>query len=373
MASSNKAYEIVADIALVWSHIRGLLSSSREHVHTLHLLNHGSRCFTCQLVRSIRRSRPTAASRSNTSHARKKQPHRQGSDATNHEGDGKGHPLVSEMGYTGERNVKKALCIGINYVSSRDGLTLSGCQTDALRMVDILKKDFHYERAMLLLDQTDEIPSGTKQKVFRPTRHNILKGLHWLRNRAKPGDLLFLHYSGHGTQVPDENGDEQDQKDECLVPCDFRSTGYITDDTLVTHCLKLLPKGVICSFLFDCCHSGSILDLPHEYRYSSSLGTIQTRSDPGMDRITEAMVICLSACHDDQVAEERRTSAGEFRGLMTTCVEQAIRKFNNRISLRELLIYVSNEMHHRGASQSPVLSLNFPVDIDHFYLNVSII
>jgi len=280
---------------------------------------------------------------------------------------------VSEMGHIDERNVKKALCIGINYVGSGEDMALRGCQTDALRMVGILEKDFHYERTMLLLDQTDGIPTGQKRKLFRPTRHNILKGLHWLRNRAKPGDLLFMHYSGHGTQVPDEDGDEQDQKDECLVPCDFRSGGYITDDMLVTHYLKHLPKGVICSFIFDCCHSGSILDLPHEYRYSTSLGTIQTRSDPTMGRVTEAMIICLSACDDDQLAEERETPTGRFRGLMTTCVEQAIRKFNNRISLRELLVYVSNEMHHRGANQRPVLSLNFPVDIDHFYLNVSII
>lgn len=37
---------------------------------------------------------------------------------------------------------------------------------------------------------------------------------------ARPGDTLFFHFSGHGQQVPDDNGDELDGLDETLVPAD---------------------------------------------------------------------------------------------------------------------------------------------------------
>eukprot|EP00051_Salpingoeca_urceolata_P021203 m.328368 g.328368 ORF g.328368 m.328368 type:complete len:80 (-) comp19752_c1_seq25:107-346(-) len=36
---------------------------------------------------------------------------------------------------------------------------------------------------------------------LRPTRDNIIAGLHWLMRGVRAGDVLFFHYSGHGSQV----------------------------------------------------------------------------------------------------------------------------------------------------------------------------
>jgi len=41
-----------------------------------------------------------------------------------------------------------------------------------------------------------------------------------LIDAAQPGDTLLFHFSGHGQQVPDDNGDEIDGLDETLVPAD---------------------------------------------------------------------------------------------------------------------------------------------------------
>ena len=65
-----------------------------------------------------------------------------------------------------------------------------------------------------------------------PTKKNISAAIHWLVKDARSGDHLFLHYSGHGTQVKDEDGDEADGKDEALVPCDYQTAGFIVDDDL---------------------------------------------------------------------------------------------------------------------------------------------
>jgi hypothetical protein len=41
-----------------------------------------------------------------------------------------------------------------------------------------------------------------------PTKSNILKAYRNLIKRAKPGDAVFCHFSGHGGQVEDLDGDE---------------------------------------------------------------------------------------------------------------------------------------------------------------------
>ena len=113
--------------------------------------------------------------------------------------------------------------------------------------------------------------------VRRPTHANIIRAMNWLVADAKPGDNFFLHYSGHGSQTEDLDGDEEDGLDETILPVDFKTAGQIVDDvcfpiTMVSDSQKMhdilvkpLPKGARLTAIFDCCHSGSVLDLPYEY------------------------------------------------------------------------------------------------------------
>lgn len=47
-----------------------------------------------------------------------------------------------------------------------------------------------------------------------PTRENMLDAMRWLVRGARADDALFFHYSGHGGQVRDRDGDEIDGMDE---------------------------------------------------------------------------------------------------------------------------------------------------------------
>jgi hypothetical protein len=49
----------------------------------------------------------------------------------------------------------------------------------------------------------------------------------WLPSVTKPGDTVFIYYSGHGAQVPDDNGDEADGQDELLLTYDFMHAGIL--------------------------------------------------------------------------------------------------------------------------------------------------
>jgi len=101
--------------------------------------------------------------------------------------------------------------------------------------------------------------------MSQPTKQNLLRAMHWLVKDARPNDSLFFHYSGHGGQTKDLDGDENDGYDEVIYPVDFRQTGHITDDEM--HRIMVLPlqAGVRLTAIFDSCHSGTALDLPYIY------------------------------------------------------------------------------------------------------------
>ena len=76
------------------------------------------------------------------------------------------------------------------------------------------------------------------------TSSNYVEGLQWLLRDNQPNDSLFLHFSGHGGQTDDLDGDEVDGQDEFIRPVDFKTAGVIVDDELKALVSKLLPKGV---------------------------------------------------------------------------------------------------------------------------------
>merc|ERR1711908_181630 len=86
----------------------------------------------------------------------------------------------------------------------------------------------------------------------------ILWALKKMVDDAGDGDVCFLHYSGHGGQTADAGGSEIDGMDEFICPSDG---GIITDDELKGIVEGLYYKNCVLFGLFDCCHSGTMLDL----------------------------------------------------------------------------------------------------------------
>lgn len=99
-----------------------------------------------------------------------------------------------------------------------------------------------------------------------PTRANILWAIKSLVRNSISGDVAYIHFSGHGGKVRDLNGDEEDGYDETLVPLDYAEAGQITDDTLYTSLVGPMRRGVTVTAVMDCCHSGTVLDLPFQFK-----------------------------------------------------------------------------------------------------------
>lgn len=104
----------------------------------------------------------------------------------------------------------------------------------------------------------------------KATKEGIVKSLDKLISKSKYGDVVVFHFSGHGQQVTDLNGDEIDGKDEALVPYDAPKTNFelaskakfhLIDDELSVFLNQLRrkvgSKGDVLFFI-DACHSGTI-------------------------------------------------------------------------------------------------------------------
>ena len=149
-------------------------------------------------------------------------------------------------------SMRKSLHIGLNRVDPDqyggwDG-ALAGCINDANDMKEIAEsRGFTAEQ---LIDE-------------QATIGNVRDKLNQYAAELEDGDFFFLTYSGHGGQVPDQNGDEIDGYDEtwCLYDTE------LVDDSLYG-ALCTFKKGVRIFMMSDSCHSETV-----------------ARRGPGRDRI----------------------------------------------------------------------------------------
>jgi len=174
----------------------------------------------------------------------------------------------------------KALLIGINYTGHQQG-ELSGCVNDVRMMKRFIEEQgFRNDKDSMKILTDDPHFSDAA-----PTGQNIIAAMRWLVMDAQPGDSLFFHYSGHGGQMPDDNGDEADGMDETLIPVDYQTGGQIRDDLIYKLLVAPLPADVHLLSVFDCCHSGTILDLPY----------IFSATDQGVSAVQGGQVAALGA------------------------------------------------------------------------------
>mmetsp|Transcript_22610 Transcript_22610/g.28897 ORF Transcript_22610/g.28897 Transcript_22610/m.28897 type:complete len:330 (-) Transcript_22610:281-1270(-) len=167
---------------------------------------------------------------------------------------------------------KRALLIGINYVGQNG--ELSGCHNDVLNIKEYLMDVLGFEEDNIMVLMDDGIH-------HEPTRDSILSGYRRLVAESVAGDTVFCHYSGHGGRLVDDDGDEDDGYDETLIPVDFEHAGQIRDDVLFKEFVHPMAEGVTVTCLMDCCHSGTVLDLP--YRFVADGDDVQMRADESVD------------------------------------------------------------------------------------------
>jgi len=150
--------------------------------------------------------------------------------------------LVSAVSVAG---TQRALLIGVSDYQAN--LTpLAGARNDVLLIRELLKYQYNFDESNIeiMLDE-------------QATRAQIFAAIRALSERAAVDDIVFIHFSGHGSQAPDTNGDEQDGFDETILPYDSRTPGIadITDDELNSLIGGFRSESII--IVLDSCHSGT--------------------------------------------------------------------------------------------------------------------
>lgn len=266
---------------------------------------------------------------------------------------------------------KRALLIGINRYKIA-GADLRGCVNDVRNIQQALTTYYGFspEGIIRLLDA-----DATKARIQKEIQ-NLFKG-------AKPGDVCYLHYSGHGSNVLDTSGDEADRRDEILCPHDLDWKKPLTDDWLRTQIDKVKP-GVNVTMVMDCCHSGTInrqflppdapvinrflpspLDIAAEEmgdRHRGRLfkprglktGKAKAVSDIAVTNIPEVMI---TGCRDDQESADAYLG-GSYNGALTYNLVKAIQLSRGKLSNRKLHELTINAIKKAKFNQTPQLAGN---------------
>jgi len=263
---------------------------------------------------------------------------------------------------------KRALLIGINKYKI-PGADLRGCVNDVKNLSAVLTQFYGFGAADIktLLDT-------------QATKKNMQAGIKALITGAAKGDTLVLHYSGHGANVPDKDGDEADGRDEILCPHDLDWKDPLTDDWLrVT--INRLKKGVSLTVIMDCCHSGTNTrallppDAPMIPRYlpnpwdlmaeesgrklrgklrsefRSSAPAARKRSDIVNAEIAELLI---TGCRSTQTSADARIG-GSFNGALTWNLVAAIKDAKGKLSYRELHAKTTQKLKAGAFDQVPQL------------------
>ncbi len=225
------------------------------------------------------------------------------------------------------------------------------------------------------------------------TVQGISNALENLINRVKAGDVVVIHFSSHGEQVQDDNGDESDGLDETIVtynamlpprgqylsPEDYNKfqADYFRDDLFGKYIdelrAKLGSKGDLVVFM-DLCHSGtgtrgiakirggepalvSINFDASKYASMDSAGDFRENKTRG-DDATLATYIVYSAAQANELDYETTDDNGRGVGSLTYAIGKVFSNLDDTISYRALFADIQTVMSERTPQQHPVVEGN---------------
>jgi len=262
---------------------------------------------------------------------------------------------------------KKAFLVGINYPDTDHALR--GCVNDVLMTESALTTHFGFDE--------NDIVVLTDNKA---TAANIKNGLRDLVKDAKAGDILYFHFSGHGSQIPDSLYDtdyEADGMDEILCPIDLDWYSRVVKDDDIREIIKDVDPAVNLTMVLDCCHSGSGTDaesqhnvLTEEEAVPATDDPMKSRQLPMPDHLQERLVegktrhfvtrdasepgVIVTGCQEYQTSADAYIN-GQWCGAATYHLLEALKTNKNLVTYKTLVQTMNENLTQRGYTQRPQL------------------
>lgn len=246
------------------------------------------------------------------------------------------------------------------------------CAEDLRRIQAALVHTFHLDPAK------GEIV--TLQTPAQTTRAAILAALEALVAQTGPGDVVYIHYSGHGSQVPDPTA--PGGLEDTIVPADYLDdqSNEITGKEIRAFLTRLQAKeqgtGQI-TLSFDCCHSATVTRGMAKKRglgyadysawYQAQYGRTPPQPSPAFSRgvrtqgtailgdLAESGYVVLSACANTESAGETQDDKGVLLGRFSDCLSQVLIKATPRTTYRQVYDQLSALFLQKYSDQTPAL------------------
>ena len=211
------------------------------------------------------------------------------------------------------------------------------------------------------------------------TKAGIIGAFKRMAASCKQGDVVYIHYSGHGQQMTDVHNDETDGLDECWIPYDayrkacktYHGEKHLTDDELNVYLNairdKIGAKGKLL-VVIDACHSGNgtrgdedevVRGVEEVFEAVKSLIIGDNDKEKVINQKAKPLAerwITLSACKSDQVNIEMKNPAV---GKLTYALWMELKngdKINNEEFIKRIRKFVNRNTSSRP--QQPVLTGN---------------
>jgi hypothetical protein len=257
---------------------------------------------------------------------------------------------------------RRALLVGINRYPDAP---LAGCVNDVVTMKTLLTGSYGFSDGDIKVLTDGEA-----------TTDSMVDALNWLAS-AGPNTLAYLHFSGHGTQVPTGDHGEPDGLAEVICPVDFDwSPQHLIADDQLLGILSRMPPSTIFNWTSDSCHSGDLdRSVAPMTRFCCVTGNhypLQPRTMPMPGALTLLIkrarakremkrrgmvdgkldVGFASACRSDQTAADTFID-GKPCGAMTYYFAKALQALPRGASLEDIVSETKRNLARDGYAQVP--------------------
>lgn len=231
---------------------------------------------------------------------------------------------------------KYALLIGIN---DYPRAPLSGCENDIVDFDVVLQKKYGFSRDNILKLFSKE---ATRDGIINAFKSHLIENA-----KKRPNAIYVFHYSGHGSQSEDMDGDEEDKLDETICPVDTRiGNKYdITDDELAELFDELQKYTPNITFILDSCHSGTGTRAPNENARVRSLPPDTRKYPARRGGVSERILakskkyVTISGCRNYETSREHTyiiDGKPRQNGLLTASLIEVLNQAPAGMTYRQL-------------------------------------
>lgn len=223
---------------------------------------------------------------------------------------------------------KYAILIGIgNYPADSGWNVIHGNNDISILEAKLVKQGVPLNNIIKLIDE-----QATKSGIYEAFDYTLAK--------VEKGDVVYIHFSGHGQQVTDLNGDEEDGWDEAWIPYDARKEyisgiyegqNHLIDDelnkVLMRFRVKIGPSGKII-VVADACHSGSSTRGLHDedeeqlVRGTAERFHLPQSGIPKRVKTEPEEWLLVAACKPNETNHEYRDSSGIWYGTLSYVISR---------------------------------------------------